>query len=74
MADSGWYFDDFEAGQVHTTMGRTVTEADLVNFVTFGACSTRTTSESCRTRRPGCSNVGRRDQRPGRGVGQAVVG
>ena len=36
MPDAGWYFDDFEAGQVHTTMGRTVTEADLVNFVTFG--------------------------------------
>jgi acyl dehydratase len=34
-ADHGWYFDDFEAGQVHVTMGRTVTEADLVNFVTF---------------------------------------
>jgi len=36
MPDSGWYFDDFEAGQLHSTMGRTVTEADLVNFVTFG--------------------------------------
>jgi acyl dehydratase len=35
-ADHDWYFDDFEVGQVHTTMGRTVTEADLVNFVTFG--------------------------------------
>jgi acyl dehydratase len=35
-ADHAWYFDDFEVGQVHTTMGRTVTEADLVNFVTFG--------------------------------------
>lgn len=34
-ADHDWYFDDFEVGQVHTTMGRTVTEADLVNFVTF---------------------------------------
>ncbi len=33
--DHDWYFDDFEVGQVHTTMGRTVTEADLVNFVTF---------------------------------------
>ena len=28
-----WFFDDFEVGQVHTTMGRTVTETDLVNFV-----------------------------------------
>jgi acyl dehydratase len=36
LPDHGWYFDDFEVGQVHTTMGRTVTEADLVNFVTFG--------------------------------------
>jgi acyl dehydratase len=35
-ADHAWYFDDFDVGQVHTTMGRTVTEADLVNFVTFG--------------------------------------
>jgi len=34
-ADHTWYFDDFEVGQVHTTMGRTVTETDLVNFVTF---------------------------------------
>ena len=30
-----WWFDDFEAGQVTRTMGRTVTEADIVNFVTF---------------------------------------
>ena len=36
MPDNDWYFDDFEVGQVHTTMGRTVTETDLVNFVTFG--------------------------------------
>jgi acyl dehydratase len=36
LPDHDWYFEDFEAGQVHTTMGRTVTEADLVNFVTFG--------------------------------------
>lgn len=36
LRDHDWYFEDFEAGQVHTTMGRTVTEADLVNFVTFG--------------------------------------
>lgn len=33
-ASAEWYFDDFEVGQVHTTMGRTVTEADVVNFVT----------------------------------------
>jgi acyl dehydratase len=36
LPDHHWYFDDFEVGQVHTTMGRTVTEADIVNFVTFG--------------------------------------
>jgi len=36
LPDHDWYFEDFEAGQVHGTMGRTVTEADLVNFVTFG--------------------------------------
>lgn len=36
MPDHDWYFDDFEVGQVHSTMGRTVTEADLVNFVTLG--------------------------------------
>jgi acyl dehydratase len=33
LPDHDWYFDDFEVGQVHTTMGRTVTEADVVNFV-----------------------------------------
>jgi acyl dehydratase len=35
MAPTGieWFFEDFEVGQVHTTMGRTVTEADVVNFV-----------------------------------------
>jgi acyl dehydratase len=31
-----WYYEDFDVGDVHLTMGRTVTEADLVNFVTFG--------------------------------------
>ncbi len=31
-----WWFDDFEVGHVTTTMGRTVTEGDIVNFVTFG--------------------------------------
>jgi len=31
-----WYFEDFEVGHTTTTMGRTVTEADLVNFVGFG--------------------------------------
>lgn len=36
MRDDGWYFDDFEVGELHTTMGRTVTETDLVNFVTLG--------------------------------------
>jgi len=35
LRDHDWYFDDFEVGQAHETMGRTVTEADLVNFVTF---------------------------------------
>ena len=30
-----WYFDDFSVGDVHTTMGRTITETDLVTFVTF---------------------------------------
>jgi len=35
LSDHAWYYDDFEVGQVHKTMGRTVTEADLVNFVTF---------------------------------------
>ena len=36
MPDPSWYFDDFEVGQIDRTIGRTVTEADLVNFVTFG--------------------------------------
>ena len=36
MSDSSWYFEDFEPGQSHLTMGRTVTEADIVNFVTVG--------------------------------------
>ncbi len=36
MADREWYFEDFEVGEVTTTMGRTVTEADIVTFVTFG--------------------------------------
>ena len=30
-----WWFDDFEAGQVTKTISRTVTEADIVHFVTF---------------------------------------
>jgi acyl dehydratase len=30
-----WYFEDFEAGQVDTTMGRTLTEADVMTFVGF---------------------------------------
>ena len=33
--NAGWYFDDFAPGQVVRTMGRTVTEADIVNFVTW---------------------------------------
>jgi acyl dehydratase len=36
MPDAGWYFDDFEVGQVHTTMGRTLTESDLMSCVTLG--------------------------------------
>ena len=35
MADGEWWFDDFEVGQLTRTMARTVTEADIVNFVTF---------------------------------------
>jgi acyl dehydratase len=27
-----WYFEDFEAGQVFRTQGRTITESDLVQF------------------------------------------
>lgn len=34
--DAGWYLEDFEVGQASRTMGRTITETDLVNFVTFG--------------------------------------
>jgi acyl dehydratase len=30
-----WYFEDFEVGQVHATMGRTLTEADVMTFVGF---------------------------------------
>lgn len=30
-----WYFEDFEVGQVHTTMGRTLTESDVMTFVGF---------------------------------------
>jgi acyl dehydratase len=30
-----WYFEDFEVGQTHTTMGRTLTEADVMTFVGF---------------------------------------
>ena len=28
----GWYFEDFEVGQEIVTQGRTITEADIVNF------------------------------------------
>lgn len=34
--DRGWYLEDFEVGQTLTTMGRTITETDLVNFVALG--------------------------------------
>jgi acyl dehydratase len=30
-----WYWEDFEVGETHTTMGRTLTEADVTNFVGF---------------------------------------
>jgi acyl dehydratase len=30
-----WYFEDFEAGQVCTTMGRTLIESDVMTFVGF---------------------------------------
>ena len=30
-----WYFEDFEVGQVDTTMGRTLGEADVMSFVGF---------------------------------------
>jgi acyl dehydratase len=30
-----WYWEDFEVGETHTTMGRTLTEADVMNFVGF---------------------------------------
>jgi acyl dehydratase len=30
-----WYFEDFEVGQTHTTMGRTLTDADVMTFVGF---------------------------------------
>jgi acyl dehydratase len=36
LSNPDWYFEDFEKGQVLTTRGRTVTETDLVNFITFG--------------------------------------
>jgi acyl dehydratase len=35
LSDREWWFDDFEVGQVTRTMGRTVTETDIVGFVTF---------------------------------------
>jgi acyl dehydratase len=34
--DRDWYFEDFSVGQSMVTMGRTITETDLVNFVTLG--------------------------------------
>jgi acyl dehydratase len=30
-----WYFEDFAVGQVHTTIGRTLGEADIMSFVGF---------------------------------------
>lgn len=36
LAEREWYFDDFKVGEATTTMGRTVTESDIVTFVTFG--------------------------------------
>jgi acyl dehydratase len=30
-----WYWEDFEVGESHTTMGRTLTEVDIMNFVGF---------------------------------------
>jgi acyl dehydratase len=30
-----WYFEDFAVGQVHTTIGRTLAEADVMSFVGF---------------------------------------
>jgi acyl dehydratase len=35
MPDHRWYFDDFAPGQQHTSMGRTVTETDIVSFATL---------------------------------------
>jgi acyl dehydratase len=34
--DPGWYLEDFEVGQTLTTMGRTITETDIVDFVALG--------------------------------------
>jgi acyl dehydratase len=36
LRDHDWYFDDFEVGQAHETMGRTITETDIVTFVGLG--------------------------------------
>ena len=30
-----WYWEDFQVGETHATMGRTLTEADVMNFVGF---------------------------------------
>lgn len=35
-SDPGWHLEDFEVGQSHSTMARTITEADLVAFVGLG--------------------------------------
>ena len=32
---AGWYLEDFEIGKTYKTIGRTVTETDVVNFAGF---------------------------------------
>jgi acyl dehydratase len=36
MLDREWFFDDFAVGDSFLTRGRTITEVELVNFVTLG--------------------------------------
>lgn len=33
---NNWFYEDFVVGSVERTMGRTITETDIVNFVTLG--------------------------------------
>ena len=33
MVGLGWYFDDMPIGRQYRTIGRTVTETDIINFV-----------------------------------------